>query len=135
MTAREGKGSLRPPGADRKQQGDHAEGVAARYLESRGVKIIERNVYSRGGEIDLIGMDGDVLVFFEVRYRKRGALTDGAESVGWRKQQLLVRAASFYLHRHQLWNHNCRIDVLAIAPGDRAKYKVRWIRNAIQATP
>ena len=59
----------------RRDQGQHAEGVAARYLESKGVVILERNVYNRGGELDLIGRDGDTLVFFEVRYRSEGSLT------------------------------------------------------------
>lgn len=133
MTAREGNEQRPPATATRKQQGDHAEGVAARYLASRGVTIIDRNVFSRGGEIDLIGRDGQTLVFFEVRYRKQGGLTDGAGSLGWRKQQRVLRAASWYLHRHGLWNHDCRIDVIAIAPGDTHKYKIHWIRNAIQA--
>lgn len=133
MAAREGKTQEPGQAATRKQLGDHAEGVAARYLASRGIKIIERNVFSRGGEIDLIGQDGDTLVFFEVRYRKQGGLTDGASSVSWRKQQRLLRAASWYLHRNGLWNLNSRIDVVAIAPGDTHKYRIRWIRNAIQA--
>lgn len=133
MTAREG--NTQRPGAatTRKQQGDHAEGVAARYLASQGVTIIDRNVFSRGGEIDLIGRDGETLVFFEVRYRKQGGLTDGASSISWRKQQRVLRAATWYLHRHGLWNQNSRIDVIAIAPGDTHKYKIRWIRNAIEA--
>lgn len=133
MDAREGKQNPAGTLATRKQQGDQAEGVAARYLQSKGVTIVERNVYSRGGEIDLIGHDGQTLVFFEVRFRKRGGLTDGAGSVGWRKQQRLVRAVSWYLHRHGLWQKNCRIDVIAIAPGTTHKYRIQWIRNAIQA--
>ena len=83
--------------------GQHYEGVAARYLESRGIRIIERNVHNRGGEIDLIGMDAEALVFFEVRFRADGALVDPISSVSAVKQQRLVRAASFYLHRHGLW--------------------------------
>jgi len=113
--------------------GDHTEAVAARYLQSRGVTIVERNVFSRGGEIDLIGRDGEVLVFFEVRYRGAGSLAGGAESVTPTKQRRLVRAASFYLHRNGLWNIPSRIDVIAIAPGDVKKYRIHWIRNAIQA--
>ncbi|SFR73217.1 putative endonuclease [Marinobacter daqiaonensis] len=134
MDAREGSQRKPAQGPTSKAVGNHAEAVAARYLQSKGVTITDRNVYSRGGEIDLIGRDGDTLVFFEVRFRKSGSLTDGAESIGWRKQQRLLRAATYYLHRHQLWNCNCRIDVIAIAPGDTSKYRVRWIRNAIQAT-
>ncbi|MBL3557149.1 MULTISPECIES: YraN family protein [Marinobacter] len=117
----------------RKSTGNHAEGVAARYLMSRGVHILERNVFSRGGEIDLVGRDGETLVFFEVRFRRAGSLVGAAESITPTKQKRLIRAASFYLHKHGLWNACSRIDVVAIAPGERTKYRIQWIKNAIQA--
>lgn len=117
----------------RKATGAHAEGVAARYLKSRGVDIIERNVFSRGGEIDLIGVDHGTLVFFEVRYRGSGSLTGAAESITPTKQKRLVRAAAFYLHKNGQWNAQSRIDVVAIAPGESRKYRIQWIKNAIQA--
>ncbi len=113
--------------------GSHYEGVAARYLASRGVQIVDRNVHSRGGEIDLIGTDGDTLVFFEVRYRGCGSLTDPASSITAEKQRRVLKAASFYLHRHGLWDSPSRIDVIAISPGTLKKYRVQWIKNAIQA--
>lgn len=116
----------------RKATGDHAEGVAARYLQTRGIILLARNVFSRGGEIDLIGRDNDTLVFFEVRYRGTGSLTGAAESITPIKQKRIIRAASFYLHRHGLWNATSRIDVIAIAPGERKKYRIQWIKNAIQ---
>lgn len=117
----------------RKATGDHAEAVAARYLATRGVRVLERNVYNRGGEIDLIGHDQETLVFFEVRYRGAGSLAGAAESITPTKQKRLIRAVQFYLHRHGLWDSNCRIDVVAIAPGERKKYQIQWIKNAIQA--
>lgn len=117
----------------KRELGNHYEGVAARYLQSRGIIIIERNVYNRGGEIDLIGKDGETLVFFEVRFRGSGSLTDPAGSITYGKQRRLLRAASFYLHRHGLWNACSRIDVIGIMPGTTSKYRVQWIRNAIQA--
>lgn len=116
-----------------KSLGLHFEGVAARYLASKGVRILERNVYNRGGEIDLIGEDGDTLVFFEVRYRGAGHLVDPAGSISFPKQQRLIRAVSFYLHRNGLWDRVSRIDVVAISPGTTKKYRVQWIRNAILA--
>lgn len=116
-----------------KALGDHFEGVAARYLTSRGVTIVERNVYNRGGEIDLIGRDQNTLVFFEVRYRGAGSLTDPASSITYPKQKRLLKAAAFYLHRHGLWDAVSRIDVVAISPGTVKKYRVQWIKNAIQA--
>jgi putative endonuclease len=116
-----------------KALGNHFEGVAARYLTSRGVQITERNVYNRGGEIDLIGRDGATLVFFEVRYRGPGSLVDPASSINYSKRKRLIKAVSFYLHRHGLWNSASRIDVVAISPGTVKKYRVQWIRNAILA--
>lgn len=116
-----------------RQLGQYYEGVAARYLTTKGVRVIDQNVHNRGGEIDLIGMDADVLVFFEVRFRSTGALVDPISSVSQRKQKRLVRAASFYLHRHGLWNRATRIDVIGITPGQSSKYRVQWIKNAIQA--
>lgn len=118
----------------RKAIGDRAEQVAARYLSRHGVKIIERNVFSRGGEIDLIGQDGTTLVFFEVRFRGKGSRTAPAESIGYHKQQRLLRAAEYYLHRHGKWNCDARIDVIAISPGKWATYDIQWIKNAIQGT-
>ncbi|HTN34074.1 MAG TPA: YraN family protein [Marinobacter sp.] len=117
----------------RKALGNHFECVAARYLASRGVRILEQNVYNRGGEIDLIGRESDTLVFFEVRYRGSGSLVDAAGSVNYPKQRRLLKAVSFYLHRHGLWDTVCRIDVIAISPGTIKKYRVQWIKNAIQA--
>ncbi|NMT63998.1 YraN family protein [Marinobacter orientalis] len=117
----------------RKATGNQAEEVAARYLMSRGIRILERNVFSRGGEIDLVGVDDGTLVFFEVRFRGRGSLTGAAESITPTKQKRLIKAASFYLHKHGLWHSYSRIDVVAIAPGENTKYRIQWIRNAIQA--
>ncbi|MFV8571821.1 YraN family protein [Marinobacter sp. SBS5] len=117
----------------KKAVGDFYEGVAARYLISRGISILERNVYNRGGEIDLIGLDGNSLVFFEVRYRKTNSLVDPLNSITPSKQKRLVRAASFYLHKHNLWDAETRIDVVGITPGTTSKYRVQWVKNAIQA--
>lgn len=119
----------------RKELGNKAEDVAARYLERQGIKIIARNVFSRGGELDLIGMDCEVLVFFEVRFRGSSSFSSGAESIGYSKQRRLVKAASFYLHCHGLWNMQSRIDVISLAPGTVKQYRIQWFKNAIQATP
>ncbi|MCK7549129.1 YraN family protein [Marinobacter koreensis] len=113
--------------------GSHYEGVAARYLKSRGVIITDQNVYNRGGEIDLIGRDGSTLVFFEVRFRGEGRLVDPLTSITYPKQRKLIRATAFYLHRHGLWDCASRIDVIGITPGTTSKYRIQWIKNAIQA--
>ncbi|MGD8936565.1 MAG: YraN family protein, partial [Thiogranum sp.] len=53
---------------NRKATGDSAEQLACRYLQTQGLKLLQRNFYCRGGEIDLVMQHGDSLVFVEVRY-------------------------------------------------------------------
>ena len=54
-------------------RGQEGERLAVRYLERHGMKIVARNVRIGGGEIDVIGEEGGVIVFVEVRLRKAGA--------------------------------------------------------------
>lgn len=117
----------------RRATGQQMEAVAARYLQSKGIRILDQNVHSRGGELDLVGEDGDILVLFEVRFRKGQSQVSAEESISWRKQQRLLQAARVYIHRHRLWNRPCRIDVVAITPGLLSRYRIHWIKNAIQA--
>lgn len=119
---------------EKKQIGDRAERLALRYLKRQGVRIQERNVYNRGGEIDLIGRDQGTLVFFEVRYRGETSLGNAAESIDPGKQRRLLRAVEFYLHRNQLWQADVRIDVIAIEPDGHNQFRIDWIRNAIQGS-
>ena len=55
---------------NKREVGAAYEEAAAVFLEKNGVRILERNFRCRQGEIDLIGRDGEYLVFFEVKYRK-----------------------------------------------------------------
>jgi putative endonuclease len=49
------------------EKGKGFEDIACEYLTSLGYRILHRNFYCRGGEIDIIALDGDVLVFVEVK--------------------------------------------------------------------
>ena len=54
---------------NKRELGTQKELLAMHYLESQGMKILERNFRCRTGEIDLIARDGTCLVFVEVKYR------------------------------------------------------------------
>ena len=86
-----------------KQRGDAAEERAWRYLQSQGLKLVQRNYRTPGrggGEIDLIVQDTDAtLVFVEVRQRSRSDFGGAAASIGRSKQQRIVLAARHYLMR------------------------------------
>ncbi len=111
--------------------GRAGEAMAQRYLEARGLRILERNYRvargrsRRGGEIDLVALDGDgTLVFVEVRVRRGGLGGGAAASVGPAKRARLVYAARTYLAQLSRVPP-CRFDVVAV-DGER----VQWLRAA-----
>lgn len=106
--------------------GDAAEDRALAFLAGRGLRLVERNVSSRLGEIDLVMRDGDAVVFVEVRSRAHGDYGGAAASVGPDKQRRLRREAQRYLNARfgDRWPA-CRFDVCAI---DGAA--IDWIRDA-----
>lgn len=101
--------------------GDDFEARSAALLESHGLRIIARQYRCRGGEIDLIAVDRQRLLFVEVRARSRRSHGGAAASVDRRKQCKLARCAAFFLSQHPQWNHlPCRFDVIAWEPADAA---------------
>lgn len=108
-----------------REKGDKAEQLALRYLRRQGLKHLQSNFRSRFGEIDLIMLDRETLVFVEVRYRKLQTYGGGAASVNRHKQQRLIKTGLTYLQRH---NNEavCRFDVVSVED----KGQIEWIRNA-----
>ena len=99
----------------RKKLGQEGEDRAARFLEKRGYRILERNYQTKSGEIDLIAMHKDELVFVEVKTRTSGAFGAPELAVDFRKQQRMVKAALGYLKYKNLHQMPCRFDVVAIS--------------------
>ena len=117
------------------RRGQCAEDQAAGYLERHGLKIVARNFRCRGGEIDLIGRDGGVLAFIEVRYRRNRDFGGAASSITRAKQRRIVLAAQHYLARHGLNDTACRFDCVLLDALDDALdgNSAEWIRNAFDA--
>lgn len=115
---------LRPRTA-RQEAGQHGEDAARDYLLQRGLVLVERNFRCKGGEIDLVMREGEVLVFVEVRLRAGRSHGGAAASVTPAKQRKLILAAQHYLQRYRM-PPACRFDVIAIDNGE-----IDWIRNAI----
>ena len=75
-------------------------------------------------------LDGDTVVFVEVRFRRHAAWGGALESVDARKRRKLGAAAEQFLQAHSRWRqHPCRFDVIALAPGETAA-AFNWIKNA-----
>jgi putative endonuclease len=107
-------------------QGTAAEDIAARFLSKRKLKVIEHNFRVRGGEIDLICRDGEMVVFVEVRLRRRTDYGGAAASITPAKQARLILAARHWLARHG--EAPCRFDCV-LMDGDN----IEWLRDAFSA--
>jgi putative endonuclease len=112
--------------------GARAEDTAAAELERLGYRIVARNVSAKGGELDVVALDGPgtkaTLCFVEVRARKSARFGGAEETVGALKQLRLRKAAAQFLARWRDPNVPCRFDV-AVVDADGA---VRIIRNAFE---
>lgn len=112
-----------------RDSGDAAEAHAQVFLEQRGLRLLQRNWACRSGELDLVMLDGDTVVFVEVRYRRHAGWGGALASVDARKQQKLIRAAQLFLQKESRWaRHPCRFDVVAL--GTHEADESDWIRNA-----
>ena len=122
------------PGENLRKTGSEMEEAAAQFLEEHGVRILERNFRSREAEIDIIGKDGETLIFVEVKARKAGKKSgEASEAVGTAKQKRICGCADFYMHEKGIdpFDAMIRFDVVAITAGtDKSAASTRWIRNA-----
>ncbi|MGI6576730.1 MAG: ribonuclease HII [Eubacteriales bacterium] len=94
-------------------RGTLGENTAIRYLEQKGYKFIERNFHSHFGEIDLILVSGEYLVFVEVKLRKNRQFADAAEYVDLRKIHKIRKTAEYWLMTHNT-SLQPRFDVIEI---------------------
>lgn len=114
--------------------GEQTEKFARDYLESQGLTFIHQNFRSKRGEVDLVMRDQTHLIFIEVRYRKSNLYGGASESIDWFKQQRIISAAEFFLHRFT-WAQQfpSRFDVVS-SSGDAASPAILWIKDAFQLT-
>lgn len=118
----------------RQRRGRKGEDEAARYLESRGLRILERNVRFPFGELDLVAEEREAVVFVEVKTRSSSAWGRPARAVNRTKRWRLSRAADAYLRRHpRLRQRPCRFDVVEVYLDERERVqRVEWIRSAFE---
>jgi putative endonuclease len=97
------------------QTGCIGEDEACAYIANLGYQIVKRRFhYGRVGEIDIVAMDGERLVFIEVKARTQNSRGKPEEFVDVRKQRQLKRVAQGYYHINKLTDQLCRFDVIAV---------------------
>ena len=111
-----------------RKKGTVYEEKAVLFLKEKGYQILERNFYTKFGEIDIIAEYAGYLVFIEVKYRKSGGAWSALEAVDAGKQKRLYSSAKVYLYtkKYQM-EVPCRFDVIAFQ-GE----KMIHIENAFQ---
>ena len=105
------------------------EAYAERLYEKQGYRILEKNYYVRGGEIDLIAENGEYIVFCEVKLRDVGSLGVPAETVTRQKQRRIIHAALCYLGSYDVALQP-RFDVVAITSLGGKILSHEWIEDA-----
>jgi putative endonuclease len=101
--------------ADRGRTG---EAAAALYLEGKGLKILERNFRGDRGEVDLIALEGETLVFVEVKTWSTLGVEALEQGINEKKQRRIIETAKYFLFSHREYRYMAvRFDVVFVAPG------------------
>ncbi len=109
--------------------GRRGERAAEKHLRRNGYRIVARNFRAAGAEIDLVAIDGEILVFVEVKTRRSRAAGAPEEAVDERKQKRMRRAAEVFARRYRADDSEMRFDIVAVdASGKRLE--IELLRNA-----
>lgn len=115
--------------------GDRGECATAKFLKSQGFRILERQYRGHFGELDIIAIDGDTVVFVEVKTRSTTTAGDPTEAVDLSKQRKITKSALAYLKQKAWLDRRCRFDVVAILWDDGGeKNVIKHYRSAFEAT-
>ncbi len=122
---------------NKRKTGQKYEDLAASYLEGRGFLLLERNFKCRQGEVDIIGIHENCLVFVEVKYRKNVLAGGPEEAVSIGKQLKICMTSDYYrfLNPVQI-NRQVRYDVVGICGKDIIWYKnaFSYLRKSVYAS-
>lgn len=115
------------------QTGNYGEDLAVKFLKDQGYKILERNYRIIGGEIDIVAMDGEYLVFVEVKARWSHEYGLPSESMTPWKIKALLKTAKFYLNKIRWGDRGYRLDFISIDfAEDKDNPRIELIRNITQ---
>ncbi len=118
----------------KQQIGSHGEDLALAFLLKLGYILEIRNFRSRGGEIDLVMRDGNVLVFVEVRTKTVFQHGSPLDTIDFRKRRQIEKTARLYLARHKIGEETfCRFDVVGVSIVSGSPPVVEHIPNAFMA--
>jgi putative endonuclease len=116
---------------DRQRLGKWGESVAALQLEDKGYQILDRNWRCAQGEIDLVALDGEEVVFVEVKTRRGRQMGSPEEGLTQQKGKRLIELARLYLVERDI-DPDWRIDLVAVELDNSGKLtRCEHIANAV----
>lgn len=110
------------------KRGREAEEKAVRYLRNKGHYVVERNFFCYRGEIDVITLDDDFLVFVEVKKRGKGSFVSPEEAITAKKKKRLIKCSKRWILDND-YRGDSRFDVIALSDGE-----IRHYQDAIHLT-
>jgi len=95
-------------------RGRFGEDYTADYLTDKGYDIVARNFRRKGGELDIVALDGKMLVIVEVKSRKYGSMTDGMDAMTFTKRRNIIRTAQRFIDETDVDFEEMRFDVAEV---------------------
>ncbi len=115
--------------AQHNDTGKYGEQLAVTFLREKGFKVLEKNWHHHHAEIDIIAIDGAVLVFIEVKTRSSTYFGEPAEFISPRKERLLIDAATAYIEQTD-HDGEIRFDVIGIVLAAQKDPEIRYYKDA-----
>jgi putative endonuclease len=109
----------------RRDIGSRGERAAERHLKREGLVILARNWRGGGGELDLAALEGETLVFVEVKTRSVRR-TDERRPVAMAQRRRIAAAARSFRHRYGVPQLAYRFDLIEV---DAANGDLRWEKD------
>ena len=110
--------------------GKFGEDEAEKYLKQKGYKILERNFSCKRGEIDIIALEKNEIVFIEIKARVSLKYGFPSEAVTKYKLKHIYKTAEYYLYTRNLQKENCRIDVIEVYIKNN-KVKINHLKQVV----
>jgi len=114
----------------RHQFGQASEMQAEQFLLAKGYRILDRNVRTPLGELDLVAEDQGVVVFVEVKGRTTEAFGGALLAVDHRKRVKLTKLAAQYLAQRHWSDKACRFDVVLVQGKSSDQGRIEHLQNA-----
>ncbi|MGO2118652.1 MAG: YraN family protein [Fusobacterium sp.] len=114
---------------NKREQGYYFEKIASNIITSKGYIIMDKNYYSKYGEIDLIAKKDNLIIFIEVKQRSSDKFGLGEESINYRKKRKIFLSAKQFLYEKKLLDFSIRFDSIIFYKKNNYSYK--WIKNII----